>query len=162
MARSDAETIAIGADHGGYHLKQMLIEHLAGSRGWTSTTAAAHRPTRWTTQTSPTRWPIWSVPVSAAGASSSTAPASARAWSRTRSRGFAPPLLYDRVDGAQQPRAQPRQRAHPRRRPDWREPSAPDRRRVAGDALGTGPARANGSDKITEVEQRYLRTGTEK
>ncbi len=27
---SDAETVAIGADHGGFHLKQTLIEHLQG------------------------------------------------------------------------------------------------------------------------------------
>jgi ribose 5-phosphate isomerase B len=27
---SDAATIAVGADHGGYHLKQALIEHLRG------------------------------------------------------------------------------------------------------------------------------------
>lgn len=28
--KSDSETIAIGADHGGFHLKQELIEHLRG------------------------------------------------------------------------------------------------------------------------------------
>ena len=27
---SDAETVAIGADHGGFHLKETLIEHLQG------------------------------------------------------------------------------------------------------------------------------------
>ena len=136
-----ADTVAIGADHGGFGLKAVLVKHLA-RQGLRRHRLRHQRPrTPWTTRTSPTSWRASWRPGACAtgividGAGIGSAMAANKVPGRPR--GERP----RHVHGPQRPRAQLRQRADPRRAHDRRGPGPRDRRHVPRHPVGCGAAR---------------------
>jgi len=157
---SDAETVAIGADHGGFHLKQTLIEHLQGRGldvhdcGCTSTDAVdypdfAHAVAN-LVGTGVRRWGII---IDGAGIGSCMV--------ANKVPGVRAALAYD-VSTARNSREHNHANVLTLGAGLIGESLA---RQIIDEWLATpwgADRHARRVDKITEVEQRYLRTGTEK
>ena len=122
-----------------------LSPSASGSRAGRWRTAAPTPPRPSTTPSSLTRSPSGSPRGRCRWGSSSTGPGIGSAMVANKVPGRARGPVLRRVLGAQQPRAQPRQRAHPRGRPD-REAWPGRSSRPGWRPRGGGPARPPGGD----------------
>ncbi len=78
------KTVAIGADHGGYELKEALKGYLSELGYGVVDCGEPTAPPRWTIRTSPTRWRAWWPKARFGAVLSWMALASARVWPPTR------------------------------------------------------------------------------